>query len=59
MSFRREVIWAKSSASVVSCIMDELPNEVLGGSTGLTPLCLPNGNPSSDRNVGTKVVPMF
>ncbi|CAL2253397.1 unnamed protein product [Prunus armeniaca] len=58
MSFRRKVIWARSSASAVRCIMGELLNEVLGGNAGLALLYLPNGNPSSDKNVGTEVVPM-
>ncbi|CAL8094114.1 unnamed protein product [Prunus armeniaca] len=58
MSCRREVIWAISSASAVVCITSELPKGVQGGSAGLAPLCLPNGNPSSDRKVGTEVVPM-
>ncbi|CAL2226905.1 unnamed protein product [Prunus armeniaca] len=58
ISYRRDVIWARSSASAVVCIMGQLPKRVQGGSAGLAPLCLPYGNPSSGKNTSTEVVPI-
>ena len=58
MSFRRDAIWTTSSASAVVWVEEVFSKGVHGGSAGLAPACLPNGTPSSDRKVGTEVVPM-
>ena len=58
MSFRRDAIWTTSSASAVVWVEGAFPKGGHGGSAGLAPICLPSGTPSSDRKVGTEVVPM-